>query len=683
MARIPDEELQRIKSQVKVEDLCREYGIELKRMGPDNLMGCCPFHDDRTPSFGVTPSKNLWNCLAGCGGGDTIQLVMKKEGVSFRQAAEVLRQRLGVAPPAAPMIKTRMGTTHAALVENATDLADHVLLRHVMDFYHQTFCNDIKAMRYLEERRCFNAEATKLFLIGYANRTLGYRIPPAKTAAGNALEAQLQRLGVLRESGHEHLNGCVVFPILDEHGNVAQMYGRKITPNLREGTPLHLYLPGEHRAVWNATALRRRRTERDIAVRVHHRRADLVVCGIPQRHVRYGVNGFTNAHWQLIEEIKPKRIVNCYDNDDAGNPAAARLAPQLVAKGITVVRAKLPPGKDINDVACMNKDARVALAIALETPAEIAGMDGPIVITSTATSDEAAKEKAPAPPVESPSPLAAIPVVVPTETAKEKKSSTVTPLAASSPTDALAKPATDADETFFNFGPRQWRVRGVGKNLAFETLRVQLRVLVQSGEQYSFHLDSLDLCNAKHRQSFISQAQAETRLDENLLKRDLGQVFLKVEELQEKCIRQATEPKQKEVIVPDAERKAAMELLKDPKLLDRILADFDRCGVVGEEINKLVGYLAAVSRKLERFHKTIKTECIRPGTPLSLDDARRLVGQYVTHYNAVRLHSAVGYVTPADMLAGRDKQIHADRDLKLNQARQERQKRREADRPAA
>jgi hypothetical protein len=122
---------------------------------------------------------------------------------------------------------------------------------------------------------------------------------------------------------------------------------------------------------------------------------------------------------------------------------------------------------------------------------------------------------------------------------------------------------------------------------------------VQSGEQYSFHLDSLDLCNAKHRQSFISQAKAETHLDENLLKRDLGQVYLKIEELQEKCIREATEPRQKEVIVPDAERTAAMELLKDPKLLDRILADFDRCGVVGEQVNKLVGYLATISRKLD------------------------------------------------------------------------------------
>ena len=623
MARIPDEELQRIKSQVKVEDLCREYRIELKRMGPDNLMGKCPFHDDHTPSFGVTPSKNLWNCLAGCGGGDTIQLVMKKEKVSFRQAAEILRQRLGVAPSAAPVIKTRMGTTHAALVADTTDLADHVLIRHVMDFYHQTFCNDIKAMRYLQERCCFNAEATKAFQIGYANRTLGYRIPPARTTAGIALKPQLQRLGILRGSGHEHLNGCVVFPILDQHGNVAQMYGRKITPNLRDGTPLHLYLPGEHRAVWNATALRAGGGQKEILL------CESIIDGLTLwcagfRNVMcaYGVNGFTEAHWALIEELKPRRIVNCYDNDDAGNPAAARLAPQLAARGIIVARAKLPPGKDINDVACMNKDAQVALAIALETPAEVAGMDGPIVIASIPASgeaarcqpasgelvepDEAAKEKA-MPPLDAPaaSSLAAD-SPMPAPAAKEKKPSTLTvpatAAAMEAPTETPAKVEKEppaGDEVFFTFGPRQWRVRGVGKNLSFETLRVQLRVLVQGSDQYSYHLDMLDLCNAKHRQSFIAQAQAETRLDENLLKRDLGQVFLKVEELQEKCIRHATEPKQKEVIVPDAERSAAMELLKDPKLLDRILADFDRCGVVGEEINKLVGYLAAVSRKLD------------------------------------------------------------------------------------
>ena len=95
------------------------------------------------------------------------------------------------------------------------------------------------------------------------------------------------------------------------------MYGRKITRALREGTPLHLYLPGEHRAVWNATGAGRGQKEW-LLCEVDHRRPDALVRGLPQRHVRYGVNGFTAAHWALIDEVKPKRIVICYDNDDAG-----------------------------------------------------------------------------------------------------------------------------------------------------------------------------------------------------------------------------------------------------------------------------------------------------------------------------------------------------------------------------
>jgi transposase InsO family protein len=80
--------------------------------------------------------------------------------------------------------------------------------------------------------------------------------------------------------------------------------------------------------------------------------------------------------------------------------------------------------------------------------------------------------------------------------------------------------------------------------------------------------------------------------------------------------------------------------------------------------------------KLERWHGTIKDECIRPGTPLSLEDARRLVGRWVEHYNHVRLHSALGYVTPADKLAGREGAIFAQRDRRLEAARKRRQAKR-------
>jgi len=81
--------------------------------------------------------------------------------------------------------------------------------------------------------------------------------------------------------------------------------------------------------------------------------------------------------------------------------------------------------------------------------------------------------------------------------------------------------------------------------------------------------------------------------------------------------------------------------------------------------------------KIERWHKSLKRECIRPLTPLTLEDARRLIQTYVDHYNTVRLHSAIGYVTPQDMRAGRQAEIHAARDRKLEQARWQRQLRRQ------
>ena len=81
--------------------------------------------------------------------------------------------------------------------------------------------------------------------------------------------------------------------------------------------------------------------------------------------------------------------------------------------------------------------------------------------------------------------------------------------------------------------------------------------------------------------------------------------------------------------------------------------------------------------KIERWHKSLKGECIRPGTPLSLDDARRLVEGYVDHYNNVRLNSATGCTTPKDMLAGRQQEIHAERDRKLEVARKQRRLRRQ------
>jgi putative transposase len=117
-----------------------------------------------------------------------------------------------------------------------------------------------------------------------------------------------------------------------------------------------------------------------------------------------------------------------------------------------------------------------------------------------------------------------------------------------------------------------------------------------------------------------------------------------------------------------------------PQFVARDFKEFIRiCGMTHVRTSP---YYPQSNGKIERWHRTVKSDCIRPGTPLSLEDARRLVADYVRRYNEGRLHSAIGYVTPADKLAGRDAAIFAARDRKLEAARERRQAAREAIRAA-
>ena len=85
-------------------------------------------------------------------------------------------------------------------------------------------------------------------------------------------------------------------------------------------------------------------------------------------------------------------------------------------------------------------------------------------------------------------------------------------------------------------------------------------------------------------------------------------------------------------------------------------------------------YYPQSNGKIERYHRTLKSDCIRTKCPLSLEEAKRVVKQFVGDYNDRRLHSAIGYITPSDMLAGKQKAIHEERDRKLEEAREDRAK---------
>lgn len=112
-----------------------------------------------------------------------------------------------------------------------------------------------------------------------------------------------------------------------------------------------------------------------------------------------------------------------------------------------------------------------------------------------------------------------------------------------------------------------------------------------------------------------------------------------------------------------------------PQFIAKVFKEFIR--ISGMNHVKTSPYYPQLNGILERFHGTVKEECIRPGVPLSLYDARRMVVKYIDHYNNVRLHSSIGYVAPIVKLNGREQEIFKERDKKLEEARELRKQKRQ------
>ncbi|SAK88267.1 DNA primase [Caballeronia calidae] len=578
MARIAEQELERLKAEVSVEQLVRAQGIELAKSGRD-WRGRCPFHEDSTPSLVITPAKNLWHCF-GCGtGGGPVDWAMKAGGISFRHAVELLREGI---PSLAAKAGTKNATVRALEAPVSASADDAALLSQVVDYYHQTLKAAPEAIAYLEKRGI--AGAVEHFKLGYANRTLGLRLPYKNREAGEAIRSRLQSVGVIRESGHEHLNGCVVFPWFDKAGNVAGLYGRKTRDDLRAGTAYHLYLPGPRCGVFNADGVR---GQKEVIVCEAIIDALTFWCaGFTNVTAAFGVNGFTDDHVELFKSSGIERVIIAFDRDAAGDAGAVKLAERLMAEGFGCYRLKLPHGLDANEYALKVTPAAKSLGTLIRSAEWLGNGKAPAravaAVLESAPTLAAKKEvepaSAPTLPATEGSPCgAAMEPVVPV----------LSPKGTSFGADIACE--VSESEIVFTFGVVRYRVRGFD---AKASGALKVNVLASSGEW--FHVDTLDLYHAKARANYIARAAAELRVKEDAVKADLGRVLLKLEMLQV----QGDAPVSSQDMSAE-DKRAALDLLSVPDLLARIVSDFDACGVVGEETNKLVGYLAAVSRKLD------------------------------------------------------------------------------------
>ncbi|HED1613636.1 TPA: toprim domain-containing protein [Escherichia coli] len=539
--------------------MVQAQGRQLVKKGKD-FTTLCPFHDEKTPSCVISPEKNLYHCFGCNAGGSVLNWVMQTEKLSLRKAAERLKAELGDNPAVVPLV-----TRDEPEIFADDEAGRQKLLGRVVEFYHHTLLNAPEAVAYLEKRRLNHPELVAAFKLGFANRTLPYRLPAVKSRAGEKIRARLKGVGVLRESGHEHFTGSLVVPVMDLNGQIREMYGRKITDRLRSGTALHLYLPGAHGGVWNEQAL--------IGSSVVILCESLIdamsfwVAGVRNVTAAYGVNGFTGEMRAALLAHGVKQVLIAYDNDPAGNEAAVKLASSLAADGIATFRVLFPAGMDANGYLCQVAEPEQAFSVLL---------DGAVPMSDLADAESIAPQASaePAHLTALAADVAALPAV-------------------SAPAPGVSVEALADGELMVALPGERWTIRGVSRKTNAAAMKVNAQVL-DTGSGVVF-ADAVDMMSARSRGGYARAAAAELGLAEGDLRRSLGKVLLALEHWQA-----APQPENAAPEMSDTDREAALELLRDECLAGRIASDMAACGVVGESTNLTAAYLAAVSRKLDR-----------------------------------------------------------------------------------
>ncbi len=592
-----DTDLDDLKRNISIEALCRSRGIDLKKHGSRDLIGKCPLpgHHDEKPSFIVTPEKNLFHCMGCDAGGSVIDLVMELDGITFREAVDQLMTSTGLIRRATSSSSQGYGGQGNKKPEKKEPAIPaeraQALLERSLSVYEKNFTETPEAKQYLDGRGITDAALFTKHRIGLSNGKLTDMLP------GNGkVRKELNAVGILldptrstgseqatekgtprRESSRggspcrERFAGCVVFPVFDEEGQITTVYGRSIGDPADGGTggkARHLYLPNRSTGLWNAQAIKSHPaiilTESVIDA------LSVMVAGFPNVIAVQGTNGFSagggsasgrkDSDIDLLKRHGVAHVTLLLDGDDAGGRAVAKLRPRLEAAGLAVTVKALPADHDPNSYLQEHgaEALKHFLASGAWTPSELPGPT---------------------------------PEPVPDAVSTPVRRSHCGPDEGGQAADASAQ--ATGEGWAVTYGLRTYRVLGLDKGS--HKLRATVRVEFAG----KLHVDTLDFYSARSRR---------------MLAQDLCRIFDEAPEtiegdltrLLQACEKAATERKDSNadnrpapVVITDADRKDAEAFGRSQNLIKRILADYEICGLVGEEHNKLLAYLAATSRKTD------------------------------------------------------------------------------------
>ncbi len=539
-----------IKKTTDIVAVIERYGVPLKKQGNDHV-GLCPFHQDTKPSLRVTQGKGLFHCMSCGAAGNAIQFVARREGLTDKEAALKITgsipgiQRGQDIPTPAP----------------ATPAHHPELFAAVLEHYHQTLLGrNRRGLDYLKGRGLTDVAMLAHFKVGYVDGTLKSKLTPAQVQLA-------QQMGLFNDKKNEKFWNRVVVPILDDVGRPVGLCGRDITGEMEAK---YLNLAGGQRGIWNSAAASAYPDELLVTEGILDGLA-LWQAGIKNSIAVCGVEGWSALHTALIQKHSVRKIVLALDQDEAGEEAAKKLAPQLVALGVKVHRLRWPQGiKDAGDYFQYSRHLDFK-----GTPAGFADLvTGAARVGFTRTAGSPDK----------------------------------TPLTVVEKTD---------DMVLVKNGTINYRVKGM-------TSQGALKIMLTAKKDDVYHVDHLDLYTNKARKMFSTAAAERLSVEPQKVEDDLLALLDLLEKL--RATNDAAPTTSTVPTMTEAEREEALQLLQSPRLLDRIASDLEVVGYVGEARNKKLAYLIGTSRLLPKplsgifraqsgCGKSFLMECVAELTP--------------------------------------------------------------------
>jgi DNA primase len=350
-----------LKDRADLVRLIQPYAQDLKKKGA-NWMACCPFHQEKTPSFSVNPSKGFYKCFGGGKGGNAFTFLMEMEGLSFPEAVQRVAEMNGV--PLPQPIDDQQYEQSKKRKEEKKQLADQVieLNKIALEFWELELQrkNDAKAKaagEYLEKRG-ISDEIQKQFHIGFAPNSWDALLNHLKEKGAD--EKLIEQSGLVtfneeRNSLYDRFRGRIIFPVLDVNGNPVAFGARAMgdeQPKYLNSPETPSYVKGQH--LYGLFQSKEAIRQKKFAILVEGY-LDLIALfqyGITNVAASLGT-AFTPEQSKLLSR-STKRVVINYDGDDAGVKAAKRAIEHLLPHDFEIKVLVLPNGQDPDDFVRQN-----------------------------------------------------------------------------------------------------------------------------------------------------------------------------------------------------------------------------------------------------------------------------------------------------------------------------------------